>query len=183
MTSNGGCYDHVAPPLAVSPDARTEEFAFDRYGVRVPAVIISPYLAPGSIVRSAPNGLPHNGPPCPFDHTSILATLRKIFDLGPALTARGKVAPDLVGVLSLEEPENEGRRLLQPQNFKLRRTNWKRCRVHPLTACRKASAMRQRTFPLQRRWPQHTSRHWPLDRGLCAQTEATVRSNYSSWIR
>jgi phospholipase C len=105
---HGGCYDHVPPPLAVSPDARTEEFAFNRYGVRVPAVIISPYMPPRSVVRSAPAGLKHRGPPFPFDHTSILSTLRRLFDLGPALTARDAVAPDLIGILSLNDPENDG---------------------------------------------------------------------------
>jgi len=40
---HGGIYDHVPPPSAVSPDElRPDGFAFDRYGVRVPAVIVSP---------------------------------------------------------------------------------------------------------------------------------------------
>lgn len=83
-------------------------FAFDRYGVRVPAVIVSPYMPSGSIIRSAPTGLSHQGPPYPFDHTSIIATVRKIFDLGGPLTARDAAAPDLLGPLSLEEPQNDG---------------------------------------------------------------------------
>ncbi|MEA2779378.1 MAG: phospholipase [Rhodospirillaceae bacterium] len=105
---HGGCYDHVSPPLAVPPDAKTSEFAFDRYGVRVPAVIVSPYIAPGSIVRAAPGGLPHRGPPYPYDHTSVIATLRNLFDLGAPFTARDASAPDLIGALSLSEPENDG---------------------------------------------------------------------------
>ncbi len=107
---HGGCYDHMPPPLAVPPEARTgsDGFAFDRYGVRVPAVIISPYMPPGSIVRSAPAGLPHQGPPYPFDHASIVSTLRKLFDLGAPLTARDAAAPDLLGTLSLNEPTNDG---------------------------------------------------------------------------
>jgi phospholipase C len=107
---HGGCYDHVPPPLAVSPDNSTgpDGFAFDRYGVRVPAVIVSPYMPRGEIVRSAETGLPHQGPPYPFDHTSILATLRKLFDLGDPLTKRDAVAPDLLGPLSLADPTNDG---------------------------------------------------------------------------
>ena len=103
-------YDHMPPPLAVAPDAlRTPDgFAFNRYGVRVPAVIISPYMPPGGIIRSSETGLPHHGPPYPFDHTSILATLRKLFDLGAPLTARDAVAPDLMSALSLENPDNDG---------------------------------------------------------------------------
>ena len=65
-------------------------------------------MPPGSIVRSALEGLPHNGPPYPFDHTSILSTLRRLFGLGGPLTARDEVAPDLIGELSLDEPQNDG---------------------------------------------------------------------------
>jgi phospholipase C len=106
---HGGCFDHMPPPAAVPPDAaRFAGFNFDSYGVRVPAVIVSPYMPPGSIVRVRPEGLPHQGPPYPFDHTSIIATLRKLFDLGAPLTARDAVAPDLIGPLSLDDPTNDG---------------------------------------------------------------------------
>jgi phospholipase C len=107
---HGGCFDHAPPPLAVPPAMgdTADGFPFDRYGVRVPALIISPFIAPGSVVRSAPAGLPHRGSPYPFDHTSIIATLRKLFDLGAPLTDRDAAAPDLIGPLSLDQPENDG---------------------------------------------------------------------------
>jgi phospholipase C len=107
---HGGCYDHAPPPLAVPPAKvnAPDGFPFDRYGVRVPTLIISPFIAPGSVVRSAPAGLPHQGPPHPFDHTSIIATLRKLFNLGAPLTDRDAAAPDLIGPLSLDQPENDG---------------------------------------------------------------------------
>ena len=100
---HGGIYDHVPPPSAVSPDnAHPDGFKFDRYGVRVPTVLISPWIPAGSIIR----------PPAvskyPFDHTSILATLRKLFDLGRSLTARDEAAPDLLSALSLKTPSNTG---------------------------------------------------------------------------
>lgn len=116
---HGGCFDHMPPPLAAPPAVGTPagEFAFDRYGVRVPAVIISPYMPAGEIVRSAEEGLPHRGPPCPFDHTSIIATLNKLFDLGPPLTGRDAVAPDLLGPLSLEAPDNDGPATIPPPTF------------------------------------------------------------------
>ncbi len=105
---HGGCYDHAPPPLAVPPgDNRLHDgFSFDRYGVRVPAVIISPYIKPGTILRSGAAGLPHAGPPYPYDHTSVIATLRKCFNLGGALTNRDNVAPDLDAVLNLDNPTN-----------------------------------------------------------------------------
>jgi phospholipase C len=107
---HGGCFDHVSPPTAVSPDGDLgpDGFKFVRYGVRVPAVIISPYMPPGKIVRSSATKLPHRGPPYPYDHTSILATLRELFELGAPLTARDAAAPGLLEALSLEEPTNDG---------------------------------------------------------------------------
>jgi phospholipase C len=100
---HGGCYDHMPPPAAAAPEAAAagQAFGFDRYGVRVPAVIISPYIRAGTILRAAP-GAP------PFDHTSIIATLRRRFDLGAALSARDAAAPDLSGAFSLQTPDNGG---------------------------------------------------------------------------
>jgi phospholipase C len=98
---HGGSYDHMPPPSAVPPDQNpSQPFAFDRYGVRVPTVIISPYIKPGTILRAS---LPY-----PFDHTSIIATVRKCFNLRDPLTRRDAVAPDLASCLNLENPENDG---------------------------------------------------------------------------
>ncbi|MET1028124.1 MAG: alkaline phosphatase family protein [Dongiaceae bacterium] len=106
---HGGCFDHMPPPRAVSPDGQSHaNFTFDTYGVRVPAVVISPYMPAGSIIRSAPDGLAPAAPPYPFDHTSIIATLRTLFNLGGKLTERDAVAPDLLGPLSLATPTNDG---------------------------------------------------------------------------
>jgi phospholipase C len=45
---HGGCYDHVAPPPAKPPNETVSvPFNFDRYGVRVPAVLVSPYIQQG----------------------------------------------------------------------------------------------------------------------------------------
>jgi phospholipase C len=89
---HGGCYDHVVPPPATPPDDKTPDgFDFGYFGVRVPAVIISPHVPAGSVIR--PPGL------TPFDHTSIIATLRKLFGFQP-LTKRDAAAPDLVDALA-----------------------------------------------------------------------------------
>jgi phospholipase C len=108
---HGGCYDHVPPPAAVPPEAPRDNqtFKFDRYGVRVPAVIVSPFVQQGTVLR--PPGT------VPFDHTSILATLRKRFSLGPALTARDAGAPDLAGALKLPTPTNLGPQRLEALPF------------------------------------------------------------------
>jgi len=89
---HGGCYDHVVPPPATPPGGQTPNgFDFGYFGVRVPAVIISPYVPKGAIIR--PPGL------TPFDHTSIIATLRKLFNFA-SLTPRDAAAPHLLDALS-----------------------------------------------------------------------------------
>ena len=104
---HGGAFDHAIPPAAVSPGGPYPDgFRFDRYGIRVPAVIVSPYVAPGSVIRPP---LRSDGTESyPFCHTSILATLHKLFDIGPPLTPRVASAPDLLSALTLERPENDG---------------------------------------------------------------------------
>jgi phospholipase C len=73
---HGGIYDHVVPP-ACTPDQFTasandtgtgQPFAFDRLGVRVPAILISPWIPKGSVVDGRI-----------FDHASIPATVTKFF--------------------------------------------------------------------------------------------------------
>lgn len=96
---HGGCFDHVVPPPATRPDALTPDgFDFGYFGVRVPAVVVSPYMRPGNVIR--PSGA------TPFDHTSIIATLRKLFGLA-SLTARDAAAPDLLEALEAA-PDNDG---------------------------------------------------------------------------
>ncbi|MGD9617809.1 MAG: alkaline phosphatase family protein [Alphaproteobacteria bacterium] len=104
---HGGSFDHAVPPEAVPPgEPYPDGFRFDRYGIRVPAVIVSPYVAPGSVIRPP---LRSDGTESyPFDHTSIIATLHKLFDIGPAMTPRVAAAPDLLPALTLERPENDG---------------------------------------------------------------------------
>jgi phospholipase C len=72
---HGGIYDHVVPP-ACTPDQFTASandtgtgrpFAFDRLGVRVPAILVSPWIPKGTVVDRV------------FDHASIPATVTKFF--------------------------------------------------------------------------------------------------------
>jgi phospholipase C len=85
---HGGFYDHVAPPSQdiPNPDGLTSPaagdpsfapvFAFDRLGLRVPTVIASPWVKAQRIDSTR------------YQHTSVLATLKKMFGLGGFLTAR-----------------------------------------------------------------------------------------------
>lgn len=98
---HGGTWDHVAPGKAPAPDdGRSPKpgnygFTFDRYGPRVPALFISPYVKAGSVHRAQG--------PLPFDHTSVIKTLRELFTLeGGPLTRRDAAAPSLLPVLELD---------------------------------------------------------------------------------
>jgi phospholipase C len=96
---HGGCYDHVSPPWGATPPDNTAGefgFGFDRFGARVPAVLISPLIAPGTVYRVPAGSVP-------LDHTSILKTIEQRWSL-PALTARDAAAPGFGDVLTLATP-------------------------------------------------------------------------------
>lgn len=71
---HGGFFDHVPPPSAVPPDQHATEYSFDRLGVRVPALLISPWVDAGVVSTE-------------FDHTSLLKYLIEKWHLEP-LTER-----------------------------------------------------------------------------------------------
>lgn len=102
---HGGLYDHVKPDPCDPPDSRnpigltlalgrfarrvinrlhrqpSHRFRFDHYGVRVPAILVSPWIDRGRLVKTV------------FDHASIPATVRALFLEGaPALTKRDRMA-------------------------------------------------------------------------------------------
>jgi hypothetical protein len=88
-------------------DGSAEGFSFNVFGCRVPAIIVSPFIPPGSRVR------PSSGS-APFDHTSIIKTVWECFNLlsllSPAssLTERDAAAPSLVPFLSATANNNTG---------------------------------------------------------------------------
>jgi phospholipase C len=99
---HGGCYDHVPPPWGAAPpdsDAGEFGFGFDRFGVRVPAVLVSPLIPQGTVYRVPAGGTP-------LDHTSILRTVEQRWNL-PALTARDAAAPAFGDVLTLTTPRTD----------------------------------------------------------------------------
>ena len=94
---HGGLYDHQLPLSAVNPDGQhaTEPvFQFDRLGLRVPAVLVSPYIPQGTIDHQA------------YDHTSVLATVKKAFNLPNFLTQRDAKAHTFEQNLSLDAPRS-----------------------------------------------------------------------------
>lgn len=98
---HGGIYDHVPPPNCM-PDAFHAQpdkthtgrpFFFDRLGVRVPTVLVSPWIPRGTVVGGRI-----------FEHASIPATVTEFF-LGPydARSPREKDAETFLDLLSLPE--------------------------------------------------------------------------------
>ena len=82
---HGGIYDHVVPP-ACTPDGYTAPaaatqtgmpFSFDRLGVRVPAILISPYISRGTVVPGPEDSDPQKRRI--FEHACIPATVTEHF--------------------------------------------------------------------------------------------------------
>jgi phospholipase C len=105
---HGGLYDHVPPPTTVNPDGKVwagdpvttldPPFDFTRLGVRVPVVLISPYIQAGTIDHRQ------------YDHTSIIATALKLLLPNVAnsnLTLRDKIAKTFEDNLTLQQPRTD----------------------------------------------------------------------------
>jgi phospholipase C len=83
---HGGFYDQVLPPAATPPDDRAGDgFDFKQLGLRVPALLVSPYAAK-TLISDV------------FDHTSLLRYLSDKWGLGP-LGARTAAANSFAGAL------------------------------------------------------------------------------------
>jgi len=100
---HGGFYDHVKPGCAIPPGDGIPEgqvtrnalgFDFTQYGVRVPAVIVSPLIPRGTVDHTL------------YDHSSILATLERLLGMNP-LTNRDGCANDLRHLLTNSAPRED----------------------------------------------------------------------------
>jgi phospholipase C len=103
---HGGFYDHATPPAAVAPGDTAPGsphnkygFTFEQYGVRVPAVVVSP-LIPRNLIDHRV-----------YDHSSIPATIEGLFGLN-ALTKRDAVANRLTSLISLSTPRTDAPAML-----------------------------------------------------------------------
>ena len=132
---HGGFFDHVPPPLD-PPDDNPE--VFNRYGVRVPAIVVSPFVGKRSFSHAT------------FDHTSIIKTILLRFartgtsipDMGlrvsrsatPRSAADRSAAPDSGNAGALPAAREQDRR--QPQGLDQRAPHARR---H--AACRRADGV------------------------------------------
>ncbi|HEX6376821.1 MAG TPA: alkaline phosphatase family protein [Allosphingosinicella sp.] len=103
---HGGFYDSVPPGPATPPGDDPQYgynrygFTFDTYGVRVPAVIVSPLIPRGTVDH------------CLYDHASVAKTLEQLWGLDP-LTHRDAKANDVLDLLSLGAPRDDAPLTLQ----------------------------------------------------------------------
>lgn len=116
---HGGFSDHVLPP-DLAEEERIDDF--ERRGIRVPALVVSPFVKPGSL-----HGDPRDPSAMIWDHCSILKFLCKWFEKDPrALGARvtsghiGSVADILTDTAQVPEapepPTLAGSELLLTSN-------------------------------------------------------------------
>jgi hypothetical protein len=69
---HGGFFDHVPPPRATKPGGddtkyNQNKFDFSQYGVRVPSIVISPWITKPLISTTT------------YDHVTILKTVARLF--------------------------------------------------------------------------------------------------------
>lgn len=110
---HGGTYDHVPPPWNAAPpwaDGETPRpefleggFEFDRFGVRVPLILVSPWVAESTVFR-AEGDTPGDDPSSPpYDHASVIATVLNLMGVDKSrwgLGARVADAPSFDNVLT-----------------------------------------------------------------------------------
>ena len=116
---HGGTWDHVTPPRARNPDGLIgpSGFRFERMGVRVPTILVSPYVAPRTVFRAP------DGSSAAFDHTSIIRTVLAWAGTDPAFIAsmgqRVAHAPRFDGVLSTTRMQTKPPRFAVPAHYRL----------------------------------------------------------------
>lgn len=111
---HGGFYDHVPPPMDIPAPNPGEPsypspFRFDRLGIRIPTLLISPWVAKGRVESAPPESQkPYNN--SEYDLTSIIATTRKILTVlngtGP-LTNRDAWVATWEHLISEEYPRTD----------------------------------------------------------------------------
>ncbi len=107
---HGGMADHVKPPAAVKPYANESlgGFHFDRLGVRIPTILISPWISENTVFRSETDTA--------YDSTSILSTLLQWLGIPKSkwgLGERTHHAPSFESVVR-EKKARKGEIQLQP---------------------------------------------------------------------
>ena len=105
---HGGIFDHEIPPMVGHPDGFTSTaptFSFDRLGVRVPALVVSPYVEQGRVDHTV------------YEHASIPATVAEQFIASQRSNppyARESAANTFLNLLTLSQPRTDSPNLEGP---------------------------------------------------------------------
>jgi phospholipase C len=156
---HGGFFDHVEPPPAKppSPPQPDWEYAFDRLGVRVPALLVSPWVRRGFDATV-------------FDHTSLLKYLIDKWNLGP-LGDRTANANSIGPILQPGQPRADTVERIDLTDDQKRSPDLEEMAAAYITSHHKALALIGRRlrwellveFPLAFAWltyPLETVLHW-----------------------
>jgi len=96
---HGGFFDRMSPPQPVpNPDGKRSgvpEFDFDRLGLRVPAILVSPYTERGMVDLIV------------YEHASVPAMVKKVFELPAFLTERDAAANTFESALARDTPRTD----------------------------------------------------------------------------
>jgi phospholipase C len=116
---HGGLFDHVPPSYAHNPWPNDENdgFKYDLMGVRVPTILVSPWIKEQTVFRSPTD--------VPYDSTSIPATLLSWYGIPKArwgLGERTHHAPTFESVFQCESPRNDAPKLPSPPSAGADRT-------------------------------------------------------------
>ncbi len=112
MDEHGGFYDAFPPPsTGVPPPDVTvglDGFQFDRLGIRVPTIAVSPWIARGTLVHANSSLVTRPFPLSQLEHSSLVATTRKLLGVieGP-LSHRDAWASTFERLLSLPSPRKD----------------------------------------------------------------------------
>lgn len=111
---HGGTYDHTKTPWGAkapwanptdgnnAPVSSEENFEFDRFGVRVPLILVSPQIEASTVFRAEGD--------TPYDHTSVIATILNLLGIPKdkwKLGSRTANAPTFENVLTLKTPRTD----------------------------------------------------------------------------
>eukprot|EP01084_Bolivina_argentea_P318591 552530_1 len=118
---HGGFFDHVSPPQKGVPPpdgvVASNGFKFDRLGVRIPSVVVSPWVKKGSIITE-PTGPDSTSQ---WESTSNLATANKLFGVTDAISARQAWAATYENIFTeMDEPRTDYPVFDKPKEFTIK---------------------------------------------------------------
>jgi phospholipase C len=137
---HGGFYDHVPTPTQNVPnpdgiDSKNPPFDFTRLGVRVPTIMASPWIKAGSVFHApTASEIPEGQVGSQFEHSSVCASIKNLFNLPSFLTNRDAWAATFHNtIVNSEYPRVDCPTLLPVPGGSEAREAYKRAESTPVT--------------------------------------------------